>query len=48
MPAPLHYLNSSDKVVLTPHIAGWTKESYYKLSDVLADKILEWINPDRQ
>lgn len=40
MPEPLKWLSSSDKVVLTPHIAGWTKESYYKLSSVLADKIL--------
>jgi D-3-phosphoglycerate dehydrogenase / 2-oxoglutarate reductase len=28
------------KVLLTPHIAGWTHESYFLLSDVLADKIL--------
>jgi D-3-phosphoglycerate dehydrogenase / 2-oxoglutarate reductase len=27
-------------VVLSPHIAGWTHESYEKLSSVLADKIL--------
>lgn len=27
-------------VTLTPHIAGWTTESYYKLSQVLAEKIL--------
>jgi D-3-phosphoglycerate dehydrogenase len=27
-------------VVLSPHIAGWTFESYEKLSSVLADKIL--------
>ncbi|MEN9395390.1 MAG: hypothetical protein RL362_1611 [Bacteroidota bacterium] len=27
-------------VLLTPHIAGWTVESYYKLSKVLSDKIL--------
>jgi D-3-phosphoglycerate dehydrogenase len=33
-------LIASDKVILTPHIGGWTTESYYKLSDVLADKIL--------
>lgn len=30
------------QVLLSPHVAGWTKESYYKLSDVLADKILGW------
>ena len=33
-------LIASDKVILTPHVGGWTTESYYKLSDVLADKIL--------
>lgn len=27
-------------VLLTPHIAGWTVESYYKLSKVLSDKVL--------
>jgi len=27
-------------VILSPHIAGWTHESYEKLSSVLADKIL--------
>lgn len=33
-------LIATDKVILTPHVGGWTKESYFKLSDVLADKIL--------
>ena len=33
-------LIASDKVILTPHVGGWTMESYFKLSDVLADKIL--------
>lgn len=36
---PFEYLIHSDKVVLTPHIAGWTHESYRKLSQVLAEKI---------
>jgi D-3-phosphoglycerate dehydrogenase len=35
-----HFLAASDNVVLSPHIGGWTHESYYKLSAVLADKIL--------
>lgn len=26
--------------VFTPHVAGWTVESYYKLADYLADKII--------
>lgn len=32
-------LLASDKVLLSPHVGGWTQESYYKLSAVLADKI---------
>jgi D-3-phosphoglycerate dehydrogenase / 2-oxoglutarate reductase len=28
-----------DNVILSPHIAGWTVESKYKLAKVLADKI---------
>lgn len=35
-----HYLAAADNAVLSPHIGGWTYESYYKLSNVLADKIL--------
>lgn len=34
-------LISSKKVILTSHIAGWTKESYYKISEVLAQKLLK-------
>lgn len=33
-------LLASDKVLLSPHVGGWTVESYYKLSKVLAEKIL--------
>ncbi len=44
MPTDLQYLMHSDKVILTPHIAGWTVESYYKLSSVLAEKIEQWKN----
>ena len=36
----LDALAKSDRVILTPHVAGWTVESHFKLSDVLADKIL--------
>ncbi len=35
-------LIASDKVLLSPHVAGWTEESYVKLSTFLADKILAW------
>lgn len=36
----LLYLTKSDKVIFTPHIAGWTHESNIKLSQILADKII--------
>ncbi|MDR0801448.1 NAD(P)-dependent oxidoreductase [Fluviicola sp.] len=36
----LNFLLHSDRILLTPHIGGWTTESHYKLSSVLADKIL--------
>ncbi len=36
----LIYLLNNLNVLLTPHVAGWTDESYEKLSSVLADKIL--------
>lgn len=33
-------LITRDNVILSPHVAGWSFESYYKLSAVLADKII--------
>ncbi len=41
LPASFTYLLNSPKVILTPHVGGWTVESYFKLSNVLADKILD-------
>lgn len=38
------YLINSDKVILTPHVAGWSNESYEKISKVLADKIHAFIS----
>ncbi len=40
-PADFRYLLESPRTVLTPHVAGWTVESKYKLAAVLADKIIE-------
>lgn len=40
LPEAFSYLISSEKVLLSPHVAGWTNESYLKLSDTLARKIL--------
>jgi len=42
MPKDFKALIESDKVILSPHVGGWTTESYYKLSQVLADKILDF------
>jgi len=39
LPEDFKYLAKSEKVILSPHVAGWTKESYAKLSSFLADKI---------
>lgn len=41
IPKPLQYLVDSDKVILTPHIAGWTHESYRKISVILAEKVVQ-------
>ncbi|PRY05370.1 D-3-phosphoglycerate dehydrogenase [Pontibacter ummariensis] len=35
------YLATSDQVILTPHIAGWTHESYLKINEVLVAKIAQ-------
>lgn len=40
-PESMRYLKQSSRTVLTPHVAGWTVESKYKLSAVLADKMIE-------
>ncbi len=36
----LHSLYKNQKVLLSPHVGGWTTESYIKLSEVLAAKII--------
>ncbi|MGZ3754889.1 MAG: NAD(P)-dependent oxidoreductase [Mucilaginibacter sp.] len=33
-------LTQSDKVILTPHVAGWTFDSYRRLSEVMATKLI--------
>lgn len=40
----LSFLKEQDNVILSPHVSGWTSESYVKLSSVLADKILAAFN----
>src|SRR5690606_9673971 len=36
----LKYLLQSEKVIVTPHIAGWTHQSKEKLAQVIVDKIV--------
>jgi D-3-phosphoglycerate dehydrogenase len=36
------YLTQSDRVVLTPHVGGWTHESYVRINEVLCRQIREW------
>lgn len=41
LPEDFKYLVNSDRVVLSPHIAGWTHESNYKLAKVTVGKIMD-------
>lgn len=40
-PEAFQYLLDGRKVILTPHIAGWTYESHERLAQVIVDKIKE-------
>lgn len=40
LPEDVRYLMDSDRVILSPHIAGWTHESNIRLAKVLVEKIL--------
>lgn len=44
MPHSLHWLMNQENVLLSPHIAGWTKESFEKMGAGLAAKILSAIS----
>ena len=41
LPEAFQYLTKSNKVILSPHIAGWTIESHRKIALVLVEKILQ-------
>lgn len=41
------YLKASSKVILTPHIAGWSFESTQKMANILAEKILTFVKPQK-
>jgi len=39
LPDTFQYLIKSDKVILSPHVAGWTVESNQKLAQTIVDKV---------
>lgn len=39
-----HKLIANDRVLLSPHVAGWSVESYYKIASVLASKVGQYIS----
>lgn len=41
-PEDFQYLLSSNRVILSPHIAGWTIQSKEKLAKVILNKIVDW------
>lgn len=47
MPEAFQYLIKSNKVLLSPHIAGWTIESKEKLAQTIVNKIKNWLTKNR-
>lgn len=41
LPQPFQELRKSDRVILSPHVAGWTHESHKKIAEVLATKVAD-------
>ncbi len=39
LPEDFQYLINSDKVLLSPHVAGWTVESKFKLAETIVHKV---------
>ena len=44
LPEAFQYLISSDNVLLSPHVAGWTVESKIKLAQTIVDKVKLFIS----
>jgi D-3-phosphoglycerate dehydrogenase len=45
LPIEFEYILKNDRVILSPHIAGWTHESSRKMADYLAQKIIKEFKP---
>ncbi|PRP67417.1 2-hydroxyacid dehydrogenase [Nonlabens agnitus] len=41
IPKALNQLMQMENVILSPHVAGWTVESKFKLAEVIADKMIK-------
>ncbi|MEZ4904648.1 MAG: NAD(P)-dependent oxidoreductase [Spirosomataceae bacterium] len=41
--ATFDYLRTSNRVILTPHVAGWTKESYIKINEALIKQLQKFV-----
>ena len=48
MPGAFEALIQSDKVLLSPHVAGWTVESKFKLADVIVKKIRQFLTDQQR
>lgn len=46
LPEAFQQLRNSDRVILSPHVAGWTHESHRKIAEVLAGKMIEVLKKD--
>lgn len=47
LPADFEFILHAKNILLSPHVAGWSKESYFKLSKVLSDKIISFYFPEK-
>lgn len=45
LPEAFKYLINSDKVILSPHVAGWTVESKFRLADTIVKKVERFLRP---
>ncbi len=43
LPEAFQRLINSDRVLLSPHVAGWTVESKFKLADTIVNKVREFL-----
>ncbi len=47
LPEAFQHLINSDKVLMSPHVAGWTIESKFKLADTIVKKVSTFLDQHR-